>query len=173
MAHHVQITIPRSSAGCLPSGRSMCVPAPAGRLDAAYGPCSGRPQQPVVLVLDNGPIHTSKASRAALAGRAWASVEWLPKYAPGLNAILARPQAPLSCSPDRLRPRPFDRTVHKAIADMNLERQTRACTNLRTALRTLRAAGRRRMALEMDPTEVGRRPPDSKGQHLKWLRHQH
>src|SRR5215213_8356561 len=43
---------------------------------------------PVVLVLDNGPIHTSKASRAALAARAhWLTVEWLPKYAPELNDI--------------------------------------------------------------------------------------
>jgi transposase len=42
----------------------------------------------VVLVLDNGPIHVSKASRAALAERAhWLTVEWLPKYAPELNDI--------------------------------------------------------------------------------------
>src|SRR5271166_6142606 len=39
-------------------------------------------------VLDNGPIHLSKASRAALAERAhWLTVEWLPKYAPELNDI--------------------------------------------------------------------------------------
>ena len=32
--------------------------------------------KPVVLVLDNGPIHTSKASRAALAARAhWLTVD--------------------------------------------------------------------------------------------------
>jgi len=41
-----------------------------------------------VLILDNGPIHTSKATRAALAERAsWLTVEWLPKYAPELNDI--------------------------------------------------------------------------------------
>ena len=41
-----------------------------------------------MLVLDNGPIHTSKATRAALAERAhWLTVEWLPKYAPELNDI--------------------------------------------------------------------------------------
>jgi transposase len=46
------------------------------------------PTPPVVLVLDNGPIHVSKASRAALAERAhWLTVEWLPKYAPELNDI--------------------------------------------------------------------------------------
>ena len=37
----------------------------------------------VVLVLDNGPIHTVKAPRAALAERVrWLTVEWLPKSAP-------------------------------------------------------------------------------------------
>ena len=42
----------------------------------------------MVLVEDNGPIHTSKLSRAALAARAhWLTVEWLPKYAPELNDI--------------------------------------------------------------------------------------
>jgi transposase len=41
-----------------------------------------------VLVEDNGPIHVSKLSRAALAARAhWLTVEWLPKYAPELKDI--------------------------------------------------------------------------------------
>ncbi len=57
-------------------------------LDPLYGPKPGAPAKPVVLVLDNGPIHVSKASRAALAERAhWLTVEWLPKYAPELNDI--------------------------------------------------------------------------------------
>jgi len=58
-------------------------------LDRLYGPKPGAaPTTPVVLVLDNGPIHVSKASRAALAERAhWLTVEWLPKYAPELNDI--------------------------------------------------------------------------------------
>ncbi len=57
-------------------------------VDRRYGPKPGRNNKPVVLVLDNGAIHTSKASRAALAGREhWLTVEWLPKYAPELNAI--------------------------------------------------------------------------------------
>jgi hypothetical protein len=39
-----------------------------------------------VIVLDNGPTHTSKATLAALAARAhWPTVEWLPKYAPEPN----------------------------------------------------------------------------------------
>lgn len=57
-------------------------------LDRLYGPKPGAPAKPVVLVLDNGPIHVSKASRAALAERAhWLTVESLPKYAPELNDI--------------------------------------------------------------------------------------
>ena len=49
-------------------------------IDRRYGPKLGVAIQPLVLVLDNGPIHTSKASRAALASRAhWLTVEWLPK----------------------------------------------------------------------------------------------
>ena len=57
-------------------------------LDRRWGPRPGELTRPVVLVLDNGPIHTSKATRAALAERAhWLTVEWLPKYAPELNDI--------------------------------------------------------------------------------------
>jgi transposase InsO family protein len=49
---------------------------------------TGQPTKPVVLVEDNGPIHTSKLSLAALAARAhWLTAEWLPKYVPGLNDI--------------------------------------------------------------------------------------
>ena len=58
------------------------------QLDRLYGPKPGQPIKPVVLVEDNGPIHTSKLSLAALAARAhWLTVEWLPKYAPELNDI--------------------------------------------------------------------------------------
>jgi transposase len=40
----------------------------------------------VYLVLDNGPCHTSAASRAALAERrAWLHVIWLSRYSPELN----------------------------------------------------------------------------------------
>ncbi len=58
------------------------------QLDALYGPKPGHVMKPVVLVEDNGPIHVSKASRAALEARKhWLTVEWLPKYAPELNDI--------------------------------------------------------------------------------------
>ena len=116
--------------------RSVDFIALLSRLDAAYGPGPGRPQKPVILVLDNGLIHTSKASRAALAARPWLTIEWLPKYAPELNDI-ERSWRDLKrhflahqtfSDPDHL-----DRAIHRAIADMNRERQTRVCTNLRIA----------------------------------------
>lgn len=57
-------------------------------LDALYAPKPGLQAKPVVIVLDNGPVHVSKATTAALAARAhWLTVEWLPKYAPELNDI--------------------------------------------------------------------------------------
>jgi transposase len=70
-----------------PSKRSADFVALLEHLDARHAPRPGRPAKPVVLVLDNGPIHTSKLTRAALAQRPWLVVEWLPKYAPELNDI--------------------------------------------------------------------------------------
>jgi hypothetical protein len=53
-----------------------------GALDARYA-ATGRE---VFLLIDNGPCHTSVASRAALAARAdWLHVLWLAKYSPQLN----------------------------------------------------------------------------------------
>jgi transposase len=99
------------------------------RLDWRYGPKPGCDRLPVVLVLvlDNGPIHTSKASRAALAGRPWITVEWLPRHAPELNAIertwrdlkrhhlahrTVKDAADLTCA------------IHAAVKQLNKERQT-------------------------------------------------
>jgi len=71
-----------------PTKRSSDFIAHLEQLDQLYGPKPGRTQKPVVLVEDNGPIHVSKQSRAALAARShWLTVEWLPKYAPELNDI--------------------------------------------------------------------------------------
>ena len=70
--------------------RSSDFVALLAEIDRRWGPRPGQVVRPVVLVLDNGPIHTSKATRAALAERAhWLTVEWLPKYAPELNDIEA------------------------------------------------------------------------------------
>lgn len=56
-------------------------------LDPLYGPKPGCAAKPVIMVLDNGPIHISKLTRAALDKRPWLTIEWLPKYAPELNDI--------------------------------------------------------------------------------------
>jgi transposase len=43
-------------------------------------------ERDIILVLDNGPCHTSQTSRAGLAARrAWLEVIWLAKYSPQLN----------------------------------------------------------------------------------------
>jgi hypothetical protein len=59
-----------------------------GLIEKDYGPKQPEHRPEVVLVLDNGPSHTSHATRKALAARsAWLSVEWLPKFSPELNDI--------------------------------------------------------------------------------------
>jgi len=71
-----------------PTKRSSDFVAHLEQLDRLYGPKPGQSAKPVVLVEDNGPIHASKLSLAALAARAhWLTVEWLPKHAPELNDI--------------------------------------------------------------------------------------
>ncbi len=71
-----------------PTKRSADFIALLEQIDTLYGPCPASLAKPVVIVLDNGPIHTSKATFAALAERShWLTVEWLPKYAPELNDI--------------------------------------------------------------------------------------
>src|SRR6478672_9344787 len=77
------------------AGACSCTPAPPSapptfvalldQLGAAYG--TTERTRPLVAVLDNGPIHTSKLTTRALAERPWLTLEWLPKYAPELNDI--------------------------------------------------------------------------------------
>ena len=98
------------------------------QLDRLYGSKPGQIAKPVVLVLDNGPIHTSKLSRAALAARAhWLTVEWLPKYTPEMNDIervwrdlkahhLAHPTFPDANA--------LNHTIHQAVDALNAERMT-------------------------------------------------
>lgn len=100
------------------------------RLDRLYGPAPGRPQRPVVLVLDNGPIHTSKATTKALAARPWLTVEWLPKYAPELNAIEHRwhdLKRHFLAHQTFTSAAQLDASIHQAIADLNRERQAQTC----------------------------------------------
>lgn len=105
------------------------------QLDRAYGPTPGQARKPVVLVLDNGPIHTSKASLAALAARRpWLAVEWLPRYAPELNAIEGTWR---DLKRHHLAHRTFrdadelDQAIHQAVTQMNAERTImHPCRNL-------------------------------------------
>ncbi len=61
---------------------SACFQLYLEALDARHA-ATGRE---VYLALDNGPAHTSKASRAALAERAeWLHVVWLARYSPQFN----------------------------------------------------------------------------------------
>lgn len=106
------------------------------RLDRLYGPHPDRAAKPVVLVLDNGPIHTSKLSTAALAARSWLTIEWLPKYAPELNDIenawrdLKRHfLAHLTFSSAEH----LDQVIHREIAAMNHERAANPSITLRIA----------------------------------------
>ena len=96
------------------------------QLDRLYGPKPGQPAKPVVLVEDNGPIHTSKLSLAALAARAhWLTVERLPKYAPELNDIEVVWRA---LKAHHLAHQTFadtealDRAIHHAVDALNAER---------------------------------------------------
>lgn len=68
--------------------RSADVKALLERLDRLYGPTPGETCKPVRIVLDNGPVHTSKATLAELVKRGhWLTPEWLAKYATELNDI--------------------------------------------------------------------------------------
>lgn len=96
------------------------------QLDLIYGPRPGRRRKPLVLVLDNGPVHLSKASRSALAAREhWLTVEWLPKYAPELNDIeivwgqLKSGHLAHQTFPDADT---LNHAIHAAVARLNTER---------------------------------------------------
>jgi transposase len=104
-------------------------------LDRLYGPRPGVQIKPVVIVLDNGPIHTSKATQAALAARAhWLTVEWLPKYAPELNDIetvwrdLKTHHLAHQTFAD---PEALDAAIHLAVTALNAERNHHPLGNQR------------------------------------------
>ena len=109
-----------------PTKRSTDFVAHLEQLDQLYGPMPGRQVKPVVLVEDNGPIHVSKLSRAALAARThWLTVEWLPKYAPELNDIEVVWH---DLKAHHLAHQTFtdiaalDLAIHTAVAELNRER---------------------------------------------------
>jgi transposase len=97
------------------------------QLGAAYG--TTERTRPLVAVLDNGPIHTSKLTTRALAERTWLTPEWLPKYAPELNDIER-------CWRDLKQhflanrtfadPEALERIIPNAVARLNCERQSKS-----------------------------------------------
>jgi transposase len=125
-ARAVLLTLAGWTSHTSPTKRSSDFVAHLDQLDRLYGPRPGQPVKPVVLVEDNGPIHTSRLSRAALAARAhWLTVEWLPKYAPELNDIeivwhdlKAHHLAHQTFADSDA----LDRAIHQAVDDLNDER---------------------------------------------------
>ncbi len=93
-------------------------------LGTTYGG-NGR-TRPLVIVMDNGSVHTSKITRKALAERPWLTIEWLPKYAPELNAIEHRWR---DLKRHHLANRTFvdaddlDHAIHRGVERLNQERQ--------------------------------------------------
>lgn len=104
-------------------------------LDRQYGPRPGQAGKPAVIVLDNGPVHTSKATASALDERKhWLTVEWLPKYAPELNDI-----EPVwkTLKETELAHRTFndlddlDTAIHSGVENWNTERSLNSWTKPR------------------------------------------
>jgi transposase len=105
------------------------------QLDLRYGPKPGAPLKPVVIVLDNGPIHISKATRAALAARAhWLAIEWLPKYAPELNdieVVWGKLKGHHLAHQTFTDSQALDGAIHTAVAALNTERSCNLLGNPR------------------------------------------
>ena len=105
-------------------------------LDLRYGPKPGRATAPVVLVLDHGPIHTSRLTRAAIAKRPWLTIEWLPKYASELNDV---ERSWRDLKRHFLAHRTFPSVEHlgfaikHAIIELNRERSHQMCRDQRIA----------------------------------------
>jgi transposase len=105
------------------------------QLDRLYGPKPGRVTKPVVLVEDNGPIHVSKITLAALDTRKhWLTVEWLPKYSPELNDIEVVWH---DLKANHLAHQTFtdiealDREIHAAVEALNQERNVDSLVKFR------------------------------------------
>jgi len=118
-----------------PTKRSSDFVVHLEQIDRLYGPKPGRAIKPVVLVEDNGPIHVSKLTLAALDARKhWLKVEWLPKYAPELNDIEVVWH---DLKAHHLAHKTFtdvaalDHSIHAAVDDLNRERSVEPLVNMR------------------------------------------
>jgi transposase len=100
------------------------------QIDPQSGLMRDRAKKPIVLVLDNGPIHTSKATRAERAP--WLTVEWLPKSTPELNDI---EELWRNLKQHHLTHQPFagpenlDCAIHEAVMMLNRERHRHPLAN--------------------------------------------
>ena len=106
-------------------------------IDRRFGPQPGRAMRPAVLVLDNGPIHTSRLTIKALSARPWLTIEWLPKYAPELNDIelawrdLKRHHLAHQTFVDAEH---LETAIHRSVSDLNRERmKAHSCDSPRIA----------------------------------------
>lgn len=120
-----------------PTKRSADFVALLELIDRRHGPQPGRTPIPAVLVLDNGPIHTSKLTAKALDQRPWLTVEWLPRYTPELNDIelawrdLKRHHLAHRTFTDAQQ---LEAAIHRSVRDLNRERmKAHSCDNLRIA----------------------------------------
>ena len=102
-------------------------------LDGPYGPKPGAATQPVVIALDNGPIHLSKPTAAALAARShWLTIEWLPKYAPELNNIepvWGNLKAHYLAHQTFADPQALENAIHAAVAELNAKPHPHSLAN--------------------------------------------
>ena len=128
--------------------RSGGVIALIERLGRLCGPKPGEERKPVRIVLDNGPVHTSKATRAALGQRSrWLAPAWLPKYAPELNDI---ERSWKTLKSQRLAHQTFqgadhlETAINKEISIMNANRKSHPLAKLRIAAWSLRKPSNRR-----------------------------
>ena len=108
-----------------PTKRSSDFLAHLEQLDQSYGPKPSQFTRPVVLVLDNDPIHMSKISLAALAARAhWLTVEWLPQKSPGAErhrGRLATPQGAYLAHQTFADTDALDTAIYHAVDALNIE----------------------------------------------------
>lgn len=106
------------------------------RLGRDYSPGSGRGDRPVVIVLDNGPIHTGKVTAEALAERSWLAVERLSRYASELNDI---ERSWRDLKRHCLARRTFrdaddlDAAIHDGVRTLNRERHAQASVSISKA----------------------------------------
>ena len=90
----------------------------------------------MVLVLDHGPIHTSRLTAKTLSQRPWLALEWLPKFAPELSNIergwrdLKRHHLANQTFRDA---EPLDRVLHQCGTALNQERAKPTCPTFRIA----------------------------------------